>query len=85
MSIGSIRFSGNKFRTTLEAIKGSGQDAERNKWEANAPYHLKDKYQFTAGGTVFTVVEYNPRAKTMPIIAMNDNGTRYKFGTEVVL
>jgi len=42
---------------------------------------------FKVRGTVFTIIEINPRAKRggYPVIAENARGTKYKFGAEKAL
>ena len=90
---GNTRYSVSTFTTKIEGIvlnsSSTGTTStEQAKYTSEAPICGIDPASygksFIDRGTKFKIVGINRKAKKYPIIAQNDNGTRYKFGPEVV-
>ena len=79
LSIGNIRFDANTFRTTLSAgirkAKAPG---------APIPTGGVVGRKFYSNGVQFTITAVNYRRYRYPVIAIDPQGTRYKFSKEVL-
>ena len=87
---GKINYDANSFRLQVEVSKKevNGVSFEKAEFERYCSMYgfKKEDYQktFTTGNDQYTLVGFNTKARTMPILALKSDGRRYKFGTYVL-
>lgn len=93
--IGTIRFDRFGFSVSVKAVKLDGDEStdqesiDRAKFERDVARSFDvspDLFHqtFEYGGDSYKIVGYKPRSRKYPIVAENQNGTRYKFPKTVI-
>jgi hypothetical protein len=87
---GGIKYSSNNFDLTLEVTKKevNGKSFEQAEFESGCIFcGLKPEdygKNFRSGNKQFIIYGVNLRAKTMPILARDENGQEYKFALDTI-
>lgn len=92
LSIGNIKFSGETFRTQLEAAvvaDGNAMTKEAKAFTIFAHLDGMDKSwlfkEFTAGGAKHRIVGYRSRASKKPVMTKTPDGLNYVWPAESVV
>jgi len=86
---GKIKYSADSFNLDLKVNKKevNGKSFEQSEFEKYAETYgfMPEDYkkEFVSNGKTFTLIAFKTSARTLPVLAIAEDGRRYKFRTDV--